>query len=145
MSIFSKNLRFLRKKGNHNQDEIAILFGKRANTIGNWENQKSEPSLKELKKLGEFFKVSVEDMLHTEMEKQSELPDLKSVSSTDSSGVPVISAIQDPLQTSTTSEGNPDAFWLILRELRVISSKLDGLISGMEPGAFKKNSDKSYH
>ena len=26
MSVFSKNLRYLRKKGNHNQDEIAQLF-----------------------------------------------------------------------------------------------------------------------
>src|SRR5579864_3062244 len=133
MSVFSKNLRYLRKKGNHNQDEIAMLFGKRANTIGNWENQKSEPSLTELMKLGEFFKVSVENMLHTEMEKLSKLPDSKSVSSADSSRVPSISSLQEPLQAMTTNEGNPDAFWLILRELRVIGNKLDGLISGMEP------------
>ena len=71
MSIFSKNLRYLRKKGSHNQDDIAVLFRKRANTIGNWENQKSEPSLAELMKLGEFFKISVEDLLHTDMEKLS--------------------------------------------------------------------------
>ena len=69
MSIFSKNLRYLRKKGNHNQDDIAILFRKKANTIGNWENQKSEPSLAELMKLGEFFKVSVEDILYQGREK----------------------------------------------------------------------------
>lgn len=145
MSVFSKNLRFLRKKGNHNQDEIALLFGKRANTIGNWENQKSEPSLKELMKLGGFFRVSVEDLLHTEMEKLSELPDSKSVASADSSRASVISSLLEPLQTTATGESNPDAFWLILRELRIIGNKLDGLISGMEPGAFKKNSDKSYH
>ena len=68
MSLFSKNLRFLRKKGNHNQDEIAILFNKQANTIGNWENRKSEPSLQELIKLGEFFKVSTGDLLQTDLE-----------------------------------------------------------------------------
>ena len=79
MSIFSKNLRYLRKKGNHNQDEIAILFRKRANTIGNWENQKSEPSLTELMKLGEFFKVSVEDLLHIDMETLSGNPATKSI------------------------------------------------------------------
>src|SRR5450755_1527426 len=68
MSLFSKNLRFLRKKGNHNQDEISILFNKRANTIGNWENQKSEPNLGELIKLGEYFKVNIQDLLHTDLE-----------------------------------------------------------------------------
>ncbi len=71
MSLFSKNLRFLRKKGNHNQDEISILFNKRANTIGNWENQKSEPSLAELIKLGEYFKVSIQELLHADLEMQS--------------------------------------------------------------------------
>jgi transcriptional regulator with XRE-family HTH domain len=145
MSIFSKNLRYLRKKGNQNQDEIAILFRKRANTIGNWENQKSEPSLTELMKLGEFFKISVEDLLHTDMEKLSDPPLTKSVSAV-SAKTPVTSlSIQEPAQAMAAREGSPDAFWLILRELRVIGEKLDLLTSGIEPGAFKKTSDKSYH
>jgi hypothetical protein len=79
------------------------------------------------------------------MEKLSELPDSKSVVSSVSARAPVTLSVQEPLQGKAASEGNPDAFWLILRELRVIGNKLDGLISGMEPGAFKKNSDKSYH
>ena len=146
MSQFSKNLRFLRKKGNHNQDEIAILFRKRANTIGNWENQKSEPSLTELMKLGEFFNVSVEDLLHTDMEKTGDSPITVSPASAVSRKTPVTSfSIQEPAHTTDAREGSPDAFWLILRELRVISEKLDSLVSGIEPGGFKKNSDKSYH
>jgi transcriptional regulator with XRE-family HTH domain len=145
MSIFSKNLRYLRKKGNHNQDEIAILFRKRANTIGNWENQKSEPSLTELMKLGEFFKVSVEDLLHNDMERMSDSPFSNSSVSTGSARSPLTSfSPQEPAQSSTANEAGPDAFWLILRELRVISEKLDSLVGGIEPG-YKKNSDKSYH
>jgi transcriptional regulator with XRE-family HTH domain len=146
MSLFSKNLRFLRKKGNHNQDEIALLFRKRANTIGNWENQKSEPSLKELMKLGEFFKVSVGDLLHTDMETLSGPADKMSGISAISAKTAGTSAVpQQPAQAVASGEGSPDAFWMILRELRVIGEKLDGLVSGMEPGGFKKNSDKSYH
>ncbi len=68
MSLFSKNLRFLRKKGNHNQEEIANLFNKRSNTIGNWENQKSEPSLAELMKLGEYFNISIHELLQVDLE-----------------------------------------------------------------------------
>ena len=146
MSTFSKNLRYLRKKGKHNQDDIAILFRKRANTIGNWENQKSEPSLTELMKLGEFFKISVEDLLHTDMEKLSELSVAIPAVSTISTKIPVTSfSIQEPAQGVAAREGSPDAFWLILRELRVIGEKLDALTSGIESGGFKKNSDKSYH
>ncbi len=146
MSLFSKNLRFLRKKGNHNQDEIALLFRKRANTIGNWENQKSEPNLTELMKLGEFFKVSVEDLLHADMEKTGDSSITLSPASASSRKTPVSSsAIQESVHAMAAREGSPDAFWLILRELRVISEKLDSLASGIEPGGFKKNSDKSYH
>jgi transcriptional regulator with XRE-family HTH domain len=146
MSLFSKNLRYLRKKGNHNQDDIAILFRKRANTIGNWENQKSEPNLTELMKLGEFFNASVEDLLHTDMERLSESSVTNPVISTIPARAPVTSLpAQEALHAVAGREGGPDAFWLILRELRVISEKLDSLVSGPEPGIFKKNSDKSYH
>lgn len=137
MSLFSKNLRFLRKKGNHNQDEISILFNKRANTIGNWENQKSEPSLAELMKLGEFFKVSTEDLLHVDLEKHSFHQDLGST--------PVQPYSIQELPASMAGEGSPDAFWIILRELRAINQKVDLLVSGVESTGFKKNSDKSYH
>ncbi|HEY2648498.1 MAG TPA: helix-turn-helix transcriptional regulator [Puia sp.] len=146
MSIFSKNLRYLRKRGNHNQDVIALLFRKRANTIGNWENMKSEPSLTELMKLGEFFEVSVEDLLHNDLEKKSGFPYSNSSVSTGSGKSPVASfSAQDPMQTSPSTEASPDAFWLILRELRVISEKLDSVVGGIEAGGYKKNSDKSYH
>jgi transcriptional regulator with XRE-family HTH domain len=145
MSIFSKNLRYLRKKGNHNQDEIAILFKKRANTIGNWENQKSEPSLTELMKLGDFFKISVEDLLHTDMESQSD-PIIMSHDTSNSAKASVTPfSISERASGVAAREGGPDAFWLILRELRVIGEKLDALVNGMDPGGFKKNSDKSYH
>jgi hypothetical protein len=79
------------------------------------------------------------------MDKLSELPDSKSVVSAVSARALVTSSVQESLQAKAAGESNPDAFWLILRELRVIGNKLDGLISGIEPGVFKKNSDKSYH
>ena len=149
MSIFSKNLRYLRKKGNHNQDDIAVLFRKRANTVGNWENQKSEPSLTELMKLGEFFKISVEDLLQTDMEKLSDTSAIMPGASTIAAKTSVTSfSIPEPEHGTTgadVKQGSPDAFWLILRELRVIGEKLDALVTGVEPGGFKKNSDKSYH
>jgi transcriptional regulator with XRE-family HTH domain len=144
MSLFSKNLRFLRKKGNHNQDEISILFHKRANTIGNWENQKSEPNLAELMKLGEFFKVSIQDLLHADMEKLSEYPGIETSSAALPRTLIKSYSIQDPVN-SIAREGSPDAFWLILRELRAIDEKVDLLVSGMESTGFKRNSDKSFH
>jgi transcriptional regulator with XRE-family HTH domain len=141
MSLFSKNLRFLRKKGNHNQDEIASLFNKRANTIGNWENQKSEPSLEELMKLGAFFKVSSGDLL----QKDLALEFIQNPESVNTTGERMISYSQQEPLTITASEGGPDAFWLILRELRALNEKVDLLIAGTESASIKRHSDKSYH
>ena len=143
MSFFAKNLRFLRKKSGYNQDEIAVLFSKQPNTIGNWENRKSEPSVQELIKLGEFFKVGMEDLLQVDLEQQSQ-------------GSPP-SITEDALTGSGSSqhlidrpggqikEAGPDAFWLILRELRAVHEKIDLLIANRESGAQKRNADKSNH
>ena|ERR1017187_160071 len=144
MSLFSKNLRFLRKKGNHNQDEISILFNKRANTIGNWENKKSEPSLAELIKLGEYFKVTIQELLHTDLEMQSFQHDLGSKISDNTGHIPKSYTLQEPVN-SMANEDSEDAFWIILRELRAVNDKLDLLASGMELSTLKKNSDKSSH
>jgi transcriptional regulator with XRE-family HTH domain len=141
---FSKNLRFLRKKGNLNQDEISVLFHKRANTIGNWENQKSEPNLAELIKLGEYFKVSVQDLLHTDLEKESLHQSAETIAPKSDELKVKSYSLQEPV-ISIANEGNQDTFWLILRELRAMNEKVDLLISGMEFTGPKKNSDKSYH
>lgn len=143
MSFFSKNLRFLRKKGDHNQDEIAVLFNKQANTIGNWENRKSEPSLQELIKLGEFFKVGTEDLLQTDLELRSQAP-----------GATIHEGLLSlPVRTYNVAEHSPamagetgtDAFWLILRELRTIHEKVDLLMADRESAKRKRNADKSSH
>ncbi len=144
MSLFPKNLRFLRKKGKQNQDEISLLFNKRANTIGNWENGKSEPSITELIELGNYFKVSTQDLLHTDLEKVSFQQSPETATTEPSATKIKYYSQQDPVM-SVASESSPDGFWFILKELKSLNEKLDLLVSGVESGAHKKNSDKSNH
>ncbi len=144
MSLFSKNLRFLRKRGNYNQDEISILFKKKANTVGNWENQKSEPSLAELMKLGEHFKVSVHELLYSDLEAQSFQQNTDAKPSDNLVHIPKSYSFQEPVN-SMASEGGEDAFWVILRELRSVNEKLDLLASRLDLSTLKMNSDKSSH
>ncbi len=144
MSLFSKNLRFLRKKENLNQDQVCVLFNKKANTIGNWENQKSEPSLAELMKLAEYFKVSMQELLYVDMEVKSLAGKAVGKETPKEGQSPKLYSIPEPA-TSMVGESNPDAFWIILRELRALNDKVDLLILGMETTGFKRNSDKSYH
>jgi transcriptional regulator with XRE-family HTH domain len=142
MSFFAKNLKFLRKNANHKQDEISLLFNKRANTIGNWENGKSQPSLEELIKLGGYFKVSIQDLLQEDLEKQLPLPDTDSAEHTGHTSPS--HRMQEPLN-STQREVNSEGFWVILRELKALHEKIDLLASGTELSSFKRNSDKSNH
>jgi transcriptional regulator with XRE-family HTH domain len=144
MSFFSKNLRYLRKRGGHNQDEIAALFNKRPNTVGNWENQKSEPCLEELIKLGVFFHVSIQDLLHTDMQKALLQPG-QPVPGSVSAGLKTESHAVPENLSAVTLDSGPDGFWVILRELKIINEKLDQLHAGMQTATSKKNSDKSYH
>jgi len=143
MSLFARNLRFLRKKGNRNQDEIAILFNKQANTIGNWENSKSEPNLLELIKLGDFFKVSMEDLIQVDLEQRS--PVSMPYSGDDLSVRGVKPGREPEFPGGGVNELGSDAFWLILRELRAVHQKVDLLITDRESSEIKKNSDKSNH
>jgi len=141
MHLFSKNLRFLRKKGNHNQEAIAILFNKRANTIGNWENQKSEPSLSELMKLASFFQVSTEDLLHTDLESLHAAHSSPAVFGGQQTKAIAVSEVT----AAIPGEAGNEAFWLILRELRAMQIKVDLLVAHAESAGSKRNSDKSYH
>jgi transcriptional regulator with XRE-family HTH domain len=147
MSIFSKNLRFLRKRGNHNQEDIALLFKKRANTIGNWENQKSEPAFSELMKLADFFQVSIQDLLLSDLtiREQVQLPG-RELSSDRQNGLHSLESykLQEILGSPSVETGS-DAFWIILRELRALNEKVDLLVAIGESASGVKNSDKSYH
>ncbi len=66
-SHFSSNLRFLRKRRGLNQDDISALFNKKPNTVGNWENGKTEPSIPELMVISGYFGINLEDLLRSEL------------------------------------------------------------------------------
>jgi len=144
MSLFPKNLRYLRKKGSLNQEEISTLFNKRANTIGNWENGKSEPSLTELIKLGAYFNVSLQALLNTDLQKEAGQESAGLQEQVDVISRPVSNPLPQP-PPGQLQEGNPDTFWLILRELRSVNEKLDLLKSGLSNSGSVLNSDKSSH
>ena|SRR5579862_7580655 len=141
MSIFSKNLRFLRKKGSFKQEDISVLFNKQANTVGNWENGKSEPSLAELIKLAEYFRVSVQDLLNCDLESQPSRLNKEPVPV----GFQSDSNRTEEVFNSPTKEGSQDAFWVLLKELRSVHEKLDSLLSRVNSTSFQKSSDKSSH
>src|ERR1700749_1377113 len=68
MHYLGKNMRYLRKQLSKTQSEIASLIKKGQTTIGNWENGISEPNLEELIILSNYFDISLDELVKTDLE-----------------------------------------------------------------------------
>lgn len=72
----SRNIRYLRKKKGMSQDALAELLGyKSYTTIQKWETGVSEPPIKQLRRMAEFFQVDIDDMAKTDIEKTEKHPE----------------------------------------------------------------------
>ena len=70
--IIAKNLIFLRKKNNLTQMELASKINYSDNAVSRWERGDVTPSIEILELLGEFYGVSVEDLLSDNLNEQNE-------------------------------------------------------------------------
>lgn len=65
----AKNIRYLRKKHNMSQEQLADVFGyNNFTTIQKWETEKSVPPFAAVKGLADLFKVSIDDLTNTDLE-----------------------------------------------------------------------------
>ena len=65
---FSNNLRFLRKKFNMSQEDLANRLGyKSFTTIQKWESGVSEPSVSIVKQIAEIFGVTMDQITNDDM------------------------------------------------------------------------------
>jgi|SRR6516162_3290913 putative transcriptional regulator len=118
MNYLSANIRHLRRSKGISQAELAKNFGKKQNTVGNWENGISEPSIKELVVLSQIFMVDMSDLVNRNLEHGYDQPETSAHKMT-ATGQPILLTDQDK---------QLEGFWLTLRELRVIREKLDQFI-----------------
>jgi transcriptional regulator with XRE-family HTH domain len=126
MNFFPKNLRHLRRKKGQNQSELSKLVNKKQNTIGNWENGISEPAIKELTMLTQYFGINLHDLVSIDLEAQDQL-------SGDQQSQPASSKqenrnyVFNEQASSMASEDSQNQFWVVVRELRRIHEKLDAI------------------
>lgn len=67
-----KNIRYLRKKNNLSQDDLAEKLGyKSYTTIQKWESGVSEPPFKALRMMADLFDCDVDDMANVNLESDS--------------------------------------------------------------------------
>ena len=72
MIFFSSNLKYLREKKNCKQAEIADYISVKPNTISNYEKGVSQPDFIILELLKNFFEVSVDELLYSDMSQKKE-------------------------------------------------------------------------
>ena len=63
MSMFSENLKKIRKDNNISQRNLSEFLGFRCSAIANYESGRNEPSFDTLVKLASFFDVTIDYML----------------------------------------------------------------------------------
>lgn len=71
MNNFSRNIRYLRKKYDMSQDELAKKLGyKSFTTIQKWESDDSEPTLSTLNKIAKIFNINLSTLVEGDLEKE---------------------------------------------------------------------------
>ncbi|MCR5664186.1 MAG: helix-turn-helix domain-containing protein [Oscillospiraceae bacterium] len=72
--MISENLAFLRRKAGLSQEALAEEIGVARQTLSKWESGESAPDLLHADALAAFFELSVDDLLHTELERVGKPP-----------------------------------------------------------------------
>ena len=62
--IFCKNLKDARNLSNFTQKQVAERLGVVESCYANWEQGRTEPNIDMLRKLGEIFNVSIDELLN---------------------------------------------------------------------------------
>lgn len=64
---FSENLKFLRSQKKLSQEQIGNIVGKTNRAVHHWEKGTREPSLEDIYKLSQFFKVPADVLLFNDI------------------------------------------------------------------------------
>jgi len=70
--FFASNLKFLRKRKNLTQDELAIALDMKRSTLSGYENHVAEPGLDDIVRFASFFHVSIDSFLTTDFSAMGE-------------------------------------------------------------------------
>lgn len=76
MSIFSKNLRFLREQKGLKLDDF-LEIGIKRGTMSNYELGNTEPKLDIIREISKFFRVSIDDLLNIDLSIKTNAPSEK--------------------------------------------------------------------
>ena len=140
MNFLGKKLRHLRRQSAKTQSEIASLIQKGQTTIGNWENGISEPSLNELLIISNYFDISIDALLKTDLSGAT-IPDTQRQSGVpDPHRQPGVVRPYDQAQEELPTAGEQDNLsfvWQAIRNIRAEMEQLQALLPRQKAGETK--------
>jgi len=101
MNRFKLNIRYIRGLKQLTQEELSEELGVRRTTIVNWEQGLSYPKMELLFQVKEYFEVSLDDLLLSNMEVEAQLAKEKSVDIDDKTKTEEQISVSDKLDSST--------------------------------------------
>lgn len=101
MNRFKLNIRYIRGLKQLTQEELSEELGVRRTTIVNWEQGLSYPKMELLFQVKEYFEVSLDDLLLSNMEVEAQLKKEKSVNIDDKTKVEEQISVSDKSDSST--------------------------------------------
>lgn len=72
MSIFSQNIKMLRKRKHFTQDEVSQDLSMKRSTLSGYENEVAHPNMHALVTLSDYFNVSIDTLIKVELNKLAE-------------------------------------------------------------------------
>ncbi|MBL7745978.1 MAG: helix-turn-helix transcriptional regulator [Chitinophagaceae bacterium] len=152
MIFLPRNLVFLLKKFGATQAQLAIYTGVSQNSISNWVNDVSSPNVAALVKLYQFFGISLDALVLTDLE-NSDIDFTEHIEAFKESGnaggkatgktMPVAKAyLTADTGSSIVSEPDPVANWAIMGQFKEVHRKLDVLIDHQENNSEKRRAGK---
>jgi transcriptional regulator with XRE-family HTH domain len=67
VDFLAKNITYLRKQTNKNQSDIGFAVNKGVSAVSAWEKKISTPGVKELQVLSNYFGISIDDLINTDL------------------------------------------------------------------------------
>ncbi len=70
--LLAENLKFLRKRRKKTQDDVAFALQMKRPTLNGYENGVGEPKLEKLMALADYYRISIDDLVRTDLKKLPE-------------------------------------------------------------------------
>lgn len=138
MNYFSANLKFLLRKFDVTQAQLALHLNRSQNSVSNWSNAQTSPDLDDLVGMYQFFGISLDALVFTDLQKgnlitEQHLKDFKRNGNQIRNPIGNRKAISkeyfgsDSIQDQVLNEPDPVVNWAIMGQFKQVHEKLDQL------------------